>query len=46
MTDSGVTALTRFGNYHQISSRGFLISNTVEQVDKAGVESEVALTVH
>lgn len=42
MTDSGVTALTRFGNYHQISSRGFLISNTVEQVDKAGVESEVA----
>lgn len=46
MTDSGVTALTRFGNYHQISSRGFLISNTVESVDKAGVESEVALTVH
>ena len=42
MTDSGVTALTRFGNYHQISTRGFLISNTVEQVDKAGVESEVA----
>ncbi len=42
MTDSGVTALTRFGNYHQISSRGFLISNTVESVDKAGVESEVA----
>ena len=42
MTDSGVTALTRFGNYHQISTRGFLISNTVESVDKAGVESEVA----
>ncbi len=42
MTDSGVTALTRFSNTHQISSRGFLISNTVEAVDKAGVESEVA----
>lgn len=42
MTDTGVTALQRFGNYHQISTRGFLISGTVETVDKAGVESEVA----
>ncbi len=42
MTDTGVTALTRFGNYHQVSTRGFLISGTVEAVDKAGVESEVA----
>ena len=46
MTDTGVTALTRFSNVAQISTRGFLISNTVEAVDKAGVESEVALTVH
>ena len=42
MTDSGITALTRMGNYHQISSRGFLISNTVEVVEKASVDSEVA----
>ena len=38
MTDTGVTALSRLGNYHQISSRGFIISNTVEAVSKAGVE--------
>ena len=43
MTDTGVTALQRFGNYHQISTRGFLISGTVETVEKAGVESEIAL---
>jgi hypothetical protein len=42
MTDTGVTALSRFGNYHQISTRGFVISGTVEVVDKAGIESEVA----
>jgi len=42
MTDTGVTALTRLGNYAQISTRGFLISGTVESVDKAGVESEIA----
>lgn len=42
MTDTGVTALTRFGNYHQVSTRGFIISGTVETVDKAGIESEIA----
>lgn len=42
MTDTGVTALSRLGNYHQISTRGFIISNTVEAVNKAGVDSEVA----
>jgi len=42
MTDTGVTALTRLGNYHQISTRGFIISGTVEAVSKAGIESEVA----
>ena len=43
MTDTGITNLSRLGNYHQISTRGFIISGTVEQVDKAGIESEVAL---
>ena len=42
MTDTGVTALTRMGNYHQISTRGFIISGTVEAVNKAGIQSEVA----
>ena len=42
MTDTGVTALSRLGNYHQISTRGFIISGTVEAVSKAGIESEVA----
>lgn len=42
MTDTGVTALTRLGNYHQISTRGFIISGTVEAVSKAGIDSEVA----
>lgn len=46
MTDTGVTALSRLGNYHQISTRGFIISGTVEAVSKAGIESEVALTVN
>lgn len=42
MTDTGITALSRLGNYHQISTRGFIISKTVEAVNKAGVDSEVA----
>ena len=42
MTDTGVTALSRLGNYHQISTRGFVISKTVEAVNKAGIQSEVA----
>jgi len=42
MTDTGVTALTRLGNYHQISTRGFLISKSLEAVSKAGVQSEEA----
>ena len=42
LTDTGVTALTRLGNHHQISTRGFIISGSVEAVDKAGVDSEIA----
>jgi len=33
---------TRYGNYHQISAKQFLISRTLERVAKAGRKSEVA----
>jgi len=33
---------TRFGNYHQISRKTFLISRTLEKVAKAGRKSEIA----
>jgi len=42
MSDTGVTATTRLGNYHQISQKGYIISRTLEQVDKAGRAKEVA----
>jgi len=42
MSDTGVTATTRLGNYHQISQKGYVISKTLEQVDKAGRAKEVA----
>ena len=42
MADSGVTSTVRLGNYHQISQKGYIISRTLEQVDKAGRAKEVA----
>jgi hypothetical protein len=42
MSDTGVTATARLGNYHQISQKGYIISKTLEQVDKAGRAKEVA----
>jgi len=42
MSDTGVTATARLGNYHQISQKGYVISKTLEQVDKAGRAKEVA----
>jgi len=33
---------TRYGNYHQISAKQFLISRTLERVAKAGRKSEIA----
>ncbi len=42
MSDTGVTATTRLGNYHQISQKGYLISKTLDSVSKAGRDSEVA----
>jgi hypothetical protein len=42
MSDSGVTATVRLGNYHQISQKGYIISNTLDAVDKAGRDREVA----
>ena len=42
MADSGVTATSRLGNYHQISTKGFIVSHTLDAVDKAGRDREVA----
>lgn len=42
MSDTGVTATVRLGNYHQISQKGYIISNTLDAVDKAGRDREVA----
>ena len=39
---SAVNNATRFGNYHQISRKTFLISRTLEKVAKAGRKSEIA----
>ena len=36
------TATVRFGNYHQISQKGYIVSNTLDAVDKAGRDREVA----
>jgi hypothetical protein len=40
-TAVGVT--TRWGNYTQISTKNFIISDTEEMVDKAGRKSDIAL---
>ena len=42
MTDTGITNVVRMGNYAQIASKGFIISNTLDVVDKAGRDREVA----
>jgi hypothetical protein len=42
MSDTGVTATVRMGNYHQISQKGYLISKTLDSVSKAGRDTEVA----
>ena len=42
MSDTGVTATSRLGNYHQISQKGYIVSNTLDAVDKAGRDREVA----
>ena len=42
MTDTGITNVVRMGNYSQISTKGFIISNTLDVVDKAGRDREVA----
>jgi hypothetical protein len=42
MSDTGVTATTRLGNYHQISQKGYIISKTLDAVSKAGRDREVA----
>ena len=42
MSDTGVTATVRMGNYHQISQKGFIVSKTLDAVDKAGRDREVA----
>lgn len=39
---TAVTPTTRWGNYAQISSKNFIISDTEEIVDKAGRKSEIA----
>jgi hypothetical protein len=39
---TAVTPTTRWGNYTQISTKNFVISDTEEVVDKAGRKSEVA----
>lgn len=44
MNDTGITNVVRMGNYAMISQKGFIISNTLDVVDKAGREREVALT--
>ena len=41
-TFTAVTPTVRWGNYCQIGSKSFLISETAETVDKAGRNSEVA----
>jgi hypothetical protein len=40
---TAVSATTRWGNYTQISTKNFIISDTEEIVDKAGRKSEMAL---
>jgi len=42
MADTGVTATARLGNYHQISQKGYIVSKTLDAVDKAGRAREVA----
>ena len=42
MSDTGVTATARLGNYHQISQKGYIISKTLDAVSKAGRDREVA----
>lgn len=42
MSDTGVTATSRLGNYHQISQKGYIISKTLDSVSKAGRDREVA----
>ena len=42
MADTGVTATSRLGNYHQISQKGYIVSKTLDAVDKAGRAREVA----
>lgn len=42
VTAGTLNATTRLGNYTQIVSKAFLISNTQEAVDKAGRASEIA----
>jgi len=42
MADTGVTATTRLGNYAQISQKGVIISKTLDAVEKAGRDREVA----
>jgi hypothetical protein len=39
---TAVTPTTRWGNYTQISTKNFIISDTEEVVDKAGRKSEIA----
>lgn len=41
-TNPTITPTTRLGNYTQISTQDFVISKTMEAVDKAGRASEVA----
>jgi len=42
MADTGVTATVRLGNYHTISQKGYIVSKTLDAVDKAGRAREVA----
>jgi len=42
MADTGVTATARLGNYHTISQKGYIVSKTLDAVDKAGRAREVA----
>jgi len=42
MSDTGVTATVRLGNYHTISQKGYIVSKTLDAVDKAGRAREVA----
>jgi hypothetical protein len=42
-TFTAVSPSTRWGNYTQISTKNFIISDTEEMVDKAGRKSEIAL---